>query len=592
MPNILSLQTLLLGIVMFNGLAILFIGYNQSASSLTGRVLATNDAYQAPTTVNSYQFEDPVTAFEVLNQLDIFEQVEVADRDFSATGKFGKSYMSTVPDRDYCRKHRAHVINHPEVIFEQKNIITSLIHNSLLRRRVIPSIGSDIQPQIGSGISKDFKGKALYELRADINNFFTFFGMYTDRALGVQYSCLSQMSNAIPGHSQLFRKDYISESVVRYANSYESRPQCFNFDKFFPKTWILYEQDQCEDFFKHFNSEDYQELKRERGGIVYMRKIGAAVHQGMGVFPINEKEEAYINELYDFGARCGKIKNNNIIQYFVYNPLLLYGHKFDFRIYMLIASSNPVITYYYDGFLRVSLHKYQSDSKELGALLTNTALSKSLFNKAEQEGTYNNMTSAELKDFHLWNFQRLENYLYENGIVTDRNWLDNYLRPEFRKALAHLIRMSQEPFMKMSSVYHLFGMDFMLDANLNLWFIEANASPALEGFSVEMMDFVAKMLTDHFEIVYGLMRSRMKRAIEYVNTLIKSDEIFTDSEGQVEILDLETKREYFRQITTNYFEPEFEPSASNGFQPVINENFMGEQMYFGLLKEECIDSTM
>ena len=577
-----TLQLLLLCIVILNGSILFMISYKSEEDPSTRRML--NEMTSSGTMI--YRFEDPVTSFQVLEQLDIFEQTDFTPKEL--TSKFGKPYMGMVPDNSYCKKHRALMVNNPEIIFTQKNIITSLINNSLLRYRVIPAIGTDVMPGVFGGAHKRYKGRAIWELRTDVNNYFTFFGMYGDRAIGHQYSCLSQSSNAIPGHQFLFRKDYISEGVVKYAKSYENKTQCFNYDKFFPETYILYHEDACRQFFKLFNSEYYQQLKKERGGIVYMRKIGVNVHQGMGVFPIDDKEESVIKRMYENGDLCGKKKDNNIIQYYIYNPLLLFGHKFDFRIYMLIASTNPVIAYYYDGFLRVSLHEYKPDSNELGALLTNTALSKSAFGTAAKNGTYKGMTEAELKDFHLWNFQRLENYLYDNGIVTDRNWLDNYLRPEFRKALAHLVRMSQKPFMKKSSVYHLFGMDFMLDANLNLWFIEANASPALEGFSKEMKDHVATMLIDHFEIVFGLMRSRMKRVVLFVNNLIRNGEYTRFSENDILINNLAQKREEFRKLTMNYYEPEFEPSSTNKFQYIINENLPGKQKYFGLIKEECL----
>ena len=578
MKSLKYLPGLLLGVIAVNCFVLFLMTSSQSSLADNKRALSESDS-------RVYRFDDPATAYQVLEKLDVFEQVPATEKELNTT--FARSYMGLIADNDYCKKHRAFMVNNPEVVFTQQNIITSLIHDSLLRWRVIPEVGTDIMPKVGSGMKKEFLGKSLYDLRVDVNNFFTFFGMYGNRALGTQYSCLSQSSNAIPGHDSLFRKDYISEGVVAYAESYKTRPHCFNYDKFFPETYILYHEQACKDFFKMFKSQHYQDLKKERGGIVYMRKIGANVHQGMGVFPIDDKEEAKILDMYKGGELCGQYKANNIIQYFVYNPLLLYGHKFDFRIYMLIASSNPVMSYYYDGFLRVSLHEYTPKSQELGALLTNTALSKSAFGQAAKNGTYKGMTEAELKDFHLWNFQRLENYLYDNNITTDRNWLDNYLRPEFRKALAHLVRMSQASFKKLSSVYHLFGMDFMLDANLNLWFIEANASPALEGFSAEMKTHVANMLKDHYEIIYGLLRSRMKRVIQYVNHIVKEGQVSRFESGEILINDLEDKRMEFQRITQNYFEAEYLPSPGNKFQPIIDENYDDERKYSGLIKEEC-----
>ena len=50
------------------------------------------------------------------------------------------------------------------------------------------------------------------------------------------------------------------------------------------------------------------------------------------------------------------------MQRYISKPLLLDGHKFDFRIYMLIASTNPLQLFYHDGFLRVSLLQYDENS--------------------------------------------------------------------------------------------------------------------------------------------------------------------------------------------------------------------------------------
>jgi D-alanine-D-alanine ligase-like ATP-grasp enzyme len=48
-----------------------------------------------------------------------------------------------------------------------------------------------------------------------------------------------------------------------------------------------------------------------------------------------------------------------------------------------------------------------------------------------------------------------------------------------QKAYIHAAMMAKHSFLKDSRVFEVFGADFMFDDNLNLWFIECNASPVL-----------------------------------------------------------------------------------------------------------------
>merc|ERR1711934_283934 len=47
-----------------------------------------------------------------------------------------------------------------------------------------------------------------------------------------------------------------------------------------------------------------------------------------------------------------------VIQTYIARPFLLKGHKFDVRVYLLIASVTPLICFYADGYLRVNAEPY------------------------------------------------------------------------------------------------------------------------------------------------------------------------------------------------------------------------------------------
>ncbi len=147
---------------------------------------------------------------------------------------------------------------------------------------------------------------------------------------------------------------------------------------YFPKFFRLYgkhklslqissllDKEECKGFFRMINSREYNEsLKTEP--IQYLIKIGRGSHKGQGVFLLDRSEAAELNRNYGYGAKCGKIKRSLIAQSYITNPLLLdMNNKFDFRLYVLVASTNPLIVYYHDGFLRVALTAFNKASDDV-----------------------------------------------------------------------------------------------------------------------------------------------------------------------------------------------------------------------------------
>jgi hypothetical protein len=171
--------------------------------------------------------------------------------------------------------------------------------------------------------------------------------------------------------------------------------------------------------------------------------------------------------------------------------------------------------------------------------------------------------------------------MLEIGVTQDPDWINNYLRREFMKVKIHLIRMSHKTFARKSSLFEIYGLDYVMDEDFNLWFIEANTMPLMDGFTKHSTALLNGMLMDTFEIVRGLTKSRMKRVIFFINNLLAKH-------GE-DVPNLEARREEFRQLTMNRFETEFEPSANNSFYPIIDENLEGTNKYFGLIPEECLD---
>lgn len=564
-----------LALLSLNILTVLILGFSQYFASQTPSKPPSTILQEFAIQDNRYQFYEPEIALNILKQLDVFEAVGDKSVDGANYKRLAGGF---IPNNNYCDEHRAYFVNHPELVFESKNIVTNYWKSHKLRTQVIPSINAvDMYPQVHPNVKVD---KFLYELTPNANVFVMHNLFYYSRQVGKQFSCLSQASNHVPGHDKMYRKDRVGESLVEYTKKYQTRPHCFNYEKWFPKTWVLQKKEQCKEFFTEFLSPKYQQLKKERN-VVYFRKIGADVHEGKGVFPVATEEEQYIQTLYKNGTLCGKIKDNNLIQYNVHNLLLVENRKFGFRSFLLIASANPLIAYYHDGYARLSMNEYDTNSKEIKTFVTNIGVN---IKEASQGTIYQNMTPAEINEHTYWSLEDFQDYLLEKQIVSDPNYLDNTLRPEFKKVMIHLLRMAQSGFFQKSSVYEVFGLDFVMDENMNLWFIEANSMPLVNGFSKGSTVLLNKMLVDTFDIVMGLAKSRMKRVIDYVNNLTYQ----VDVDFQGELPDLAKRRKEFKEITKNYFEPEFEPATDNSYHRIIYEKDVGVKRYSGLLTKECL----
>ena len=135
--------------------------------------------------------------------------------------------------------------------------------------------------------------------------------------------------------------------------------------------------------------------------------------------------------------------------------------------------------------------------------------------------------------------------------------------------------MSSDAFWNQSNVYELHGLDFMLDDNLNLWFIESNPNPLL----AVKQALIGRMITDLFEIQYAYYRSRMKRVLEVIR---KMEAESVDGE-----FDYEKWKGVYQLAVKNRLEPEFKVSEKNTFTLILDESRPKEKAYFGHVPSGC-----
>ena len=191
------------------------------------------------------------------------------------------------------------------------------------------------------------------------------------------------------------------------------------------------------------------------------------------------------------------------------------------------------------------------------------------------------MTEDELREYQMWTMEDLQEYLLSTGKITDQNWLDNYLRPKFKEAFIHIARMAEDSLYKSSSVFEMYGLDFVIDEDTNIWFIECNPSPQMVGTSERKTNFLVQTVSDMFEIQYAYLRSRLQRVHKFIKAM-------EEKTLRGENVDYEQLRKDFDKINMNKLEPEFAIRPENSFTLIMDKNLEGADAYFGNLKKECV----
>ena len=213
--------------------------------------------------------------------------------------------------------------------------------------------------------------------------------------------------------------------------------------------------------------------------------------------------------------------------------------------------------------------------------LTNSHLSDAFVMNAKTEEEKQKLLSMQLSTFQML-ADDLESKGRIHGETGKREFIEN-LRKKFKTSIAHILRFTQSIFEKRSGSYRLMGFDFMLDEDMNLWFIEANDSPQMSQTEAHRRYYTEILVRDAIEIQFALLRSRVKRLRRFVQRA--AHEYRLKGEGW----DEDGLRRLFKEANKEGFEPEFEISHTNTWEKIIDlsQGSNEEQGYLGNLDHSC-----
>ena len=177
---------------------------------------------------------------------------------------------------------------------------------------------------------------------------------------------------------------------------------------------------------------------------------------------------------------CEKI----IIQKYIERPLLYKGRKCDMRVWVLV-NHNMKVYFFKEGHLKTCSISFDIDSKNAFSHITNYSFQK--YNEYFQKYEKGN-------EVPFYDFQKFIDEEYP-----EKNYkIKTNLYSQIKELVSISMKSVKEQLNKNNNSYQfeIFGYDFMLDENFNLFLIEVNTNPGIEESSPWIQIIIPRMLDD------------------------------------------------------------------------------------------------
>lgn len=214
----------------------------------------------------------------------------------------------------------------------------------------------------------------------------------------------------------------------------------------------------------------------------------SVTNQANGIRLVSSNQELY-NALYtaDEIAKAGDF----VLQTYI-PPLLLDERKFHLRVFMLCIGN--LTCYIHQDFLAIfSLEKYDQTSIEnTRAHLTNIA-HQEVLSEDDQHRCMRRFDECK-EDLTLLTNIDDENEAQERIQATKKRVYE--ITGELMQAVSSELTFTQKP-----NCFELFGLDFMIDPDWNVWLLEANAEPDLSKAGDRLQYVIDGMVKETLDLV-------------------------------------------------------------------------------------------
>ncbi|KRX02454.1 hypothetical protein PPERSA_10071 [Pseudocohnilembus persalinus] len=190
-------------------------------------------------------------------------------------------------------------------------------------------------------------------------------------------------------------------------------------------------------------------------------------------------------------------KSSFVVQKYIENPLLIDGRKFDIRIWVLVTQ-NMDVYFFKEGYIRTSCEEFDIYSENYFVHLTNNAVQR-------YSNNYGQYENGNLITFQ--NFDKMMKELgYENCDFMGRIYQQ---MQDYSYLCMQSVRKKINPEEK-ENCFQIFGFDYIIDDDFNLWLIEINNNPCLEETSPYLQMIIPRMIDDMFKLTIDKIFPRKK----------------------------------------------------------------------------------
>ena len=206
--------------------------------------------------------------------------------------------------------------------------------------------------------------------------------------------------------------------------------------------------------------------------------------------------------------------------------MIILNKKFDIRQWVVVTSWQPLRIWYFDEcYLRFTADNYDPSKihNKFMHLTNNCIASQSKnFNESSIEG-------------NMWPGDTFQKYLAEqNG---GQDIYATKIQPQVKQGIIGSVLAARDMVIHRENAHEMFGYDFMVDTNLNVWLIEVNSSPSMEHSTVRQLSLIFFSMSPRDQSRVFLMRCLSQ------SSTLTMELIVMQSEASVANLSLSTRNE-------------------------------------------------